>query len=230
MVKRLEMPPRKQSRRVAAWIYTVINPIIESLQRELAFLEIGNLTWRPRTGCCEIIRTIKEYVDVNQWPNYADFLAQRSASVFALKFQRHDSDLRKLNGVAQELFNRMISWEEFKAAIESDLVAYGRASLQPQSSTYIPDREEIPKMAAEYVINNVQTLPSHYLDSAFWNYAGRNLLAFRSRPEFQELHRSMTGLGDVSAGLKRELEGHRLSLSSKYDVPAAPVPGISFEG
>jgi len=70
------MAQRKQSRRVAAWIYVVINPIIDSLQRELSFLNSGNLTWRSRTNQCELIKTIQEYVDPGQWPNYQVFLAE----------------------------------------------------------------------------------------------------------------------------------------------------------
>ena len=85
-------------------------------------------------------------------------------------------------------------------------------------------------MVAEYLINNTQTLPSHYLISAFWNSEGKNLISFSIRPEFQPLHRSKDSLSNTSARLKQVLESYRLALSREYDVPAAPVPGISFEG
>lgn len=225
------MPPKKQSRRVAAWIYVVINPIIDSLQRELSLLDSGNLTWRPHLGRCEMIRTIQEYVDSTQWPNYKDFLAEHPKSAFIPGFQRHDSDLKKLNTVAQELFNRMLSWEQFLVSVGAALDIYesGRASLGPRAASLTDTRNDIPKMAAEYLINNAQTLPSHYVISAFWNSAGNSLIGFRNLPEFQPLHRSKDGLSEISAKLKQALEGYRLSLSRDYDVPAAPVPGISLE-
>lgn len=233
MNRRIEIPPKKQVRRVAAWIYVVINPIIDSLQRELLLLDSGNLTWRPHTGRCEIIRTIQEYVDSTQWPNYQVFLAEHPESFFIPGIKRHDSDLGKLNSVAQELFNRMLSYGQFSVTVEATLDAYERqrASLGPQAQSLIDMRQDVAKMAAEYVINNVPTLPSHYVISAFWNSAGKNLIAFRNVAElFQPLHGSRASLAEISAKLKQALEGYRLALSRDYDVPAAPVPGISFEG
>ncbi len=209
-----------------------MNPIIDSLQRELLLLDSGNLTWRPHTGRCEMIRTIQEYVDSTQWPNYQDFLAEQSKSPLISGFEQHDSALRRLNSVAQELFNRLLSWEKFSVSVEAALDIYEsqRASLGPQAPLLTHTRKDVPKMAAEYVINNAQTLPSHYLISAFWNSSGgKSLLAFRNLPEFQQLHRSRDSLGEISAKLKQALETYRLSLSRSYDVPAAPVPGISFE-
>ena|SRR6266436_4006110 len=231
MSRRLEMPPKRQSRRVAAWIYAVINPIIDSLQRELSLLDSGNLTWRPHTGRCEMIRTIQEYVDSTQWPNYKDFLAEHPKSVFIPGFQQHDENLRKLNTVAQELFNLILSSSQFLVSVEAALDTYEsqRASLGPQAPLLTHTRKDVPRLAAEYLINNAQTLPSHYTISEFWNSFGKSLLAFRNLPEFQPLHRSKDGLNEVSEKLKQALEAYRLALSRDYDVPAAPVPGISFE-
>jgi hypothetical protein len=225
------MPPKKQFRRVAAWIYAVINPIIDSLQRELLLLDSGNLTWRPHTGRCAMIRTIQEYVDSTQWPNYQDLLAEHPAALYIEGFKRHDSDLKKLNTVAQELFNLLLSSSQFMVTVDGTLDAYEsqKASLGPQAPSLTHTRKDVPKMVAEYVINNAQTLPSHYLISAFWNFASKNLIAFRNLPEFQPLHRSKNSLSEISAKLKQILESYRLSLSRDYDVPAAPVPGITFE-
>ena len=125
----------------------------------------------------------------------------------------------------------MLSWEQFLVSAEAALNTYEseKASLGPRAASLIDTRNDIPKMAAEYLINNAQTLPSHYVISAFWNSAGKNLLAFRNLPEFQPLHRCKDNLGEGSAKLKQVLESYRLTLSRDYDVPAAPVPGISFE-
>jgi len=224
------MPPKKQFRRVAAWIYAVINPIIDSLQRELSLLDSGNLTWRPYSRRSEMIKTIQEYVDPAQWPNYKDFVAEHPKSVFIPGFKQHDSQLDALNNAAQALFSHLLSWPDFLNSVQAALTTYEsqRASLgsRAQSLTEMSDlREEV----AQHVINNAQVLPSHYVISQFWNSAGMNLLAFRNRPEFQPLHRAKDSLIENSAKLKRALEIYRLSLSRDYDVPAAPVPGLSFE-
>jgi len=224
MNKRLAIPSKKQSRRVAAWIYAVINPIVEALDRELFLLDSGNLTWRPNTGRCERIRTIQEYVDSTQWPNYQDFLAEHANLPFTPRFNEHQSDLDAVNNAATVLFGFMISWKRFLEAVDTALTTY-----QSQRTAALTIGLDVPKMAAEYLINNAQTLPSHYLMSAFWNSEGKSLLFFRNHPEFQPLHQARDKLHEHSAKLKQALESYRLTLSRSYDVPAAPVPGIPFE-
>jgi hypothetical protein len=232
MSRRVEVPPRRQVRRVAAWIYAVLNPIIDSLQRELSLLDSGNLTWRPQTGRCEMIRIIQEYVDPAQWPNYQDFLAEHPNSVFVPGFKQHDSELEKLNTVAQIIFSQLTSSNEFLESVKEALNRYEslRDSLGPQTPVLTHTHGDVPRMAAEYLINNAQSLPSHYLISAFWNSVGKNLLAFRSLSVFEPLHRSKDRVSEASAKLKLVSESYRLNLSRSYDVPAAPVSGISFEG
>jgi hypothetical protein len=231
MTKRIATHPKKQVRRVAAWIYAVINPIISSLERELFFLDSGNLTWRPQTGRCEMIRTIQEYVDSTQWPNYQDFVAEHKASPFVRAFDQHDSDLNGITIVAKRLFEDMLTRDEFLDSVRSELVAYEseKLALVPQAPALTNIHPDVPKIAAEYLINNVQNLPSHYVISAFWNLKGQNILALRNLPVFAPLHRSTNDLARTSLMIKQSLEDHRLSLSRGYDVPAAPVPGISLE-
>jgi len=231
MSRRVEVPPKKQVRRVAAWIYAVLNPVIESLQRELSLLDSGNLTWRPQTGRCETIRSIQEYVDPAQWPNYQDFLAEHRNSPIVPGFDQHDSDLARLNALAQVVFSDLTSRTEFLAGVNEALDRYEglRDSLGPQAPVLTHTRGDLPRMAAEYLINNAQSLPSHYVISAFWNSVGKNLLSFRNHPVFEPLHRSEGRLSVISAKLKAASEDYRLDLSRNYDVPAAPVSGISFE-
>src|SRR6267378_2400573 len=124
MTKRLDTPPKKQFRRVAAWIYAVINPIIDSLQRELSFLDSGNLTWRSRTNKCEFIRAIQEYVESTQWPNYQDFLAEHKASALIPGFKQHDSNLEKLNTAAREVFLWIINSKQFSDTFDAALLQY----------------------------------------------------------------------------------------------------------
>lgn len=231
MSRRVDVPPKKQVRRVAAWIYAVLNPVIDSLQRELSLLDSGNLTWRPQTGRCEMIRTIQEYVDPTQWPNYQDFVAEHRNSPTVPGFNQHDSRLAELNALAQVVFSNLTSQTEFLAAVNEALDRYEnlRDTLGPQAPILTHTRGDVPRMAAEYLINNAQSLPSHYVISAFWNSVGKNLLSFRNLSVFEPLHRSRDRLTEVSAKLKEASESYRLNLSRNYDVPAAPVSGISFE-
>jgi hypothetical protein len=219
-------------RRVAAWMYSVINPTIESLEREVTLLLVGNITWRYHTGQCELIRPIQEYVDPSQVPNLQDFAAEYADSPLMIGFREHDTSVAALNRAAQELFSTLVSSEMYVASVEATLDTYEsqRGSLGPQAPILTHTRKEVPKLAAEYLINNAQSLPSHYLIAAYWNSFGKDLLARRSLPEFQSIHRSRERLAESSSSLKDSLERERLILSRRFDVPAAPIPGLAFEG
>ncbi len=229
MSTRRSVFPKKQSRRVAAWIYTVMNPVIDSLQRELGLLDRENLTWRSSTGRCEFIRTVQEYVDSTQWPNYYDFLADHST--LASGFTQHDSQLEKLNGLATQLYEWMLTWSDFSVALEGLLSKYEmqKSLLLPPGPSIVNSRNEVPNYAAEYLINNIHELPPHYTFSPFWKVANVTLMDFRRHPRFQPLRKTTNGLALISSRLKQALESRRLSLSREFDVPAAPVPGISFD-
>jgi hypothetical protein len=210
-------------------MYAVINPIVDSLQRELSLLAVENLTWRSSSGRCEFIKPIQEYVDVKQWPNLIDFLADNR--MFEKFFEAHDVDVNSLNARANDIYRWILSSEQFSSTLSEILKAYEsqRGTLGPQAPTFKNRRDDLQKAAAENIVNNVPSLPSHYLFAPFWNFAGNNFLAFRQRSEFQLLHSARGKLSDFSSDLRAQLAQLRLSLSRKFDIPAAPVPGLTFE-
>lgn len=230
--KRSRMPSAKQTRRIAAWIYAVVNPLIDSLEREPLLLESGNITWRFYLGRCEMLKEIQESIDSNQWPNYQTFRAEYPKSLMVHGFDRHDLDLENLNSVAQELSDYLTSSSEFLQVAESEVQAYVHERETAGSQAGWPPeyiRKELVRFSSEYVINNIQELPSHYATSDFWNFSGKKLLVFRSRPEFRPLQQAATTLAADSAKLRQVLLAFRLSKSREYDVPAAPVPGLPLE-
>jgi hypothetical protein len=227
MSSNVETTHPRQSRRVAAWIYAVINPTVEGLEHELEFLKKGNLTWRSITKRCEYVRTIQEYVDSRQWPNYKDFLNDNENAIFLKTFELHDNDLGNVNSAAEEVYAGLLSWSAFSGEVLRLLESYeGRRASEPQLPSFNLVRKELVQVAAENVINNVQSLPRHYTYSPFWNYASRELLTFRNLPHFPRLHEAQAQLHEISSALRGALEDHRITLSRKYDVPAAPVPGL----
>src|SRR2546427_9279669 len=230
MGSNVETTHPRQSRRVAAWIYAVINPIVEGLEHELEFLKKGNLTWRSTTKRCEYIRTIQEYVDSRQWPNYKDFLNDSENTIFLKTFEPHDKDLANVNSGAAEVYGVLLSWTPFSEEVQRSLESYeSRRASEPQLPSFNLVRKELVQVAAENVINFVQSLPQHYTYSSFWNHASRDLLTFRNLPHFSHFLEAQTHLHEISSALKGALEDHRLRLSRKYDVPAAPVPGLPID-
>lgn len=228
MSSNVETTNPRQSRRVAAWIYMVVNPIIESLEREIALLEKGNLTWRSNTHRCEYIRNIQEYVDSRQWPNYKDFLIENSDS--SKDFGAHDTKLEEVNSEAGKLYDWLLSWDEFSKGVSVSVERYERhRSAEPAWPSYNLVRKELKQVAAENLVNNIQSLPGHYTYSFFWNFVSSEQLGLRRHSQFNPLFETQVELKKTSSILKATLEDLRLFLSRKYDVPAAPVPGLPID-
>ncbi len=223
MVRKVTNQPKKHSQRVAAWIYAVINPMIEGLQRELDFLERGNLTWRYLSQRCEFIRPIQEYVDSTQWPNYFDFLVENPE--FKKHFQAHDDNLNALNNAASALFSWLVSSGFLEERTRSSLEAYeSRRAVDPRLADLGHMKSELPKLVAEYLINKIETLPDHYVASKFWEDASSNIRELRNQNNFQPLRDALAKLVNLSVLLKTSLEDFRLGMSRKFDLPAAPIP------
>lgn len=223
MVRKVSNEPKRHSQRVAAWIYTVINPVWEGLQREIELLERGNATWRYFSKRCELIRPVQEYVDSTQWPNYSDFLVENPG--FKDSFRSHDEALQALNNSADILFGWLLSFAQFNDKLELCVKDYAdRRASDPLAPDLANSNEELRKSAAEYLINNIQNLPQHYTFSKFWALASSRMFELANLNNFEPLRSAAGRLKNISQHLKADLEDHRLSLSRKYDLPAAPIP------
>jgi hypothetical protein len=231
MTPNVETPPARPNR-VQAWVYAILNPLIESLRREIELLRRGNLSWRFYSGKCEYIRRIFEYIGPDQQPNFEDFLADRLNEGFASHFDAHDSNLSVLEGSASAFFKGLMQSNLFLKEVQDSLEEYkARAEGKPLYPAADPIERDLPKYVAEYLINRTELLPSHYLTHKFWEEFRSRFEAsatefepYRQRESFQRLKQSVVTLHNVSQGLLAGLEQHRYGLCSTYDIPAAPLP------
>ncbi|MGO9126616.1 MAG: hypothetical protein ACLP6G_17240 [Terriglobales bacterium] len=214
------------SKRVEAWIYAVVNPVIDSLKRELELLKAGNLSWRPRIKGCEYILPIRRYVAGGYSPIYQDFLADNRS--FEKKFAGHDSALANAEETAGKIFEKLVSNPDFLSEVKKAIQRYESSvdQTQPQRPSFQRFENQIPTDVAEYLINKVDSLPMHYLTYLFWQENGRNFRAFDPWQGNTALPRASTQLANLSRELTNDLESHRLSLCREYDVPAAPIQPI----
>jgi len=219
--------PPPHSKRVEAWIHSVLNPVMESLRREQWLLQSGNLSWRAYSRSFEYLQPIREYVDGSQLPNLEDFLDDPENAGFAERFREHDETLAKLEGANKLFVERLTNWTPFSEAIRE---AYQGYVAEPHgrdlaASTMNPDT--LASFVAEYLVNNVVDLQEHYLLYGFWSQNRdrfRSLLKAGTLPnEHESLVHSTSQFSRVSSSLFDELKKHRRHLCVTFDIPAAPL-------
>ncbi len=225
MTPEVETPPL-HSKRVQAWVYAVLNPLIESLQRETYFLAKGNLTWQSDTKKCEYIRPIREYLAHSQWPNYKDFLTDSQNFEFAKKFEGHDSALFAAESSAGAFAEDLTQSDEFQTRVRDYLEEYQSLARNNPLYPYLDDTPSgsRARAVAALLVNRMDSLPDHWGTHKFWELYKNKFEIYRDRPSFQPVKESTEELKTVSHNLLIELETHQQLLCRKYDIPAAPIP------
>jgi len=214
----------KESRRVESWVYAVLNPLIDAVSREVAFLEDGNLTWRNYSRHCEDIRPVVEYVEREQLPVYEDFLAGDQAG-FKKRFDEHDRKLAATEAAAADAYRVLIQPEAFQEQVRQSLEEYeSRVGTHKPGyrQSLLPMAEALPRAIAELLVNRADELPYDHSTQKFWQDYREQFQRFRKDPAFGALNHAATAFRESSRALKDDLVGHRLNLCSSYDIPVAP--------
>ncbi len=225
--------PPLHSRRVEAWVHSVLNPVIEGLGRERFLLERGNLSWRSYSRGCEYIRPIEQYLDPSQQPNLEDFLADPENSGFAEEFRRHDHSLEELESSANRFFDGFMKSTLFSEEVENAFRDYMAEPHSTQLFSTTMTTETLAKFIGEYLINDVEYLEPHDVLREFWS---ENRERFRYLTEVVEIlrpapiHHAVKELLETSKNLLSHLKEHRRRLCTRFDIPAAPFQNEQVTG
>ena len=231
MVPDVATPPQ-HSKRVEAWVYAVLNPLIENLGREVFLLSKGNLSWRAYSRKCEYIRPICEYIDFPQRPNYEDFIGDPLNPGFREKFDEHDRALTELEAGASRFSDGLTHSDLFLERVKESLEKYESIARSNPLYPYIESmRESLPRAIAEFLVNRIDVLPDHCMTHKFWeeyrekfDLSAQEFESYGQRESFQALAQARAALRDVADRLLHDLNSQRQLLCRTYDVPAAPIP------
>jgi hypothetical protein len=220
-----DVKPGRGSERVKAWVYAILNPVIEALRREIELLRSGNLSWRVHSRRCEYIRPISVLIDWDQQPNLEDFIAEHPT--FGSRFGQHDSALSGVEQAATEYAQGLLKARSFQEQVGKCLADYeARLPFNPAYPDLLNRRDKIPEEIAEFLADDSRSLPRHYAMYSFWKeYAETFQEDFGGFTEtaHDNVKAKAQELSGIAGQLSVDLEALRLTLVREYDIPAAPI-------
>lgn len=213
---------KKHSKRVASWVYMVINPLLEIVPIELLFLHKGSVTFRFYNQELEFIRPVESYLSQSARHVYRDFLNANADTTERLS--AHDVHVHTLEIAAQEAFTILSCNTKFLDRVKYCLKEYLSTGQTYPGGAY--SEENFPLLVAEHVVNRNKSIPEHYTDSKFWARYGTEFLEFYIGPEFDRLDKACKDLLSYDEALTDWLQKKSYNLCEQYDIPAAPIPGV----
>jgi hypothetical protein len=205
--------------RFKAWVYAVINPVLEGLRIESAFLQKKDWTFRVRTGELEYVRPVAAYVEFPSQPNLEDFLEsnQEERRIIAGRDQSREA----LREKCQEALAHLAGQEGFRQKVSSCADQFTGAGEFRTEVANMP-KGEFHKLVAQLIVNNIRSLPEHYSISRFWSQFGEDLMAFRIGEVFQQADQAGEQLVESNKQVSASLRETRKQLAEEHDVPFAP--------
>jgi hypothetical protein len=209
---------------VRAWFDTVINPLIDSVESEMALAAKENWTWRFRPPSLELIRPVSRYLERSAVASLEQ-ICDLEPEIKAMT-QSHDDGVATVFGSAAVLHDALTSSQEFTGLCDrfwdpEALTTTGLVDIKDIIGAY--PLEDRYNLIAQYVVNNVQELPDYYTTSKFWNRNRAALIGSLAQPAIHPHHKSLLLAGERLEGstqsLLRRLKELRLKLSLEHDVP-----------
>jgi hypothetical protein len=202
-----------------AWIYSVINPLLEALKTEDFFLLKRNWTFRRYNRDLEFILPIAALVDYQSRPNWEDFMS--SNPEIKEKVQDRDAQRDELKRACGDAFDSLVAIPDFRRKVEESVERF-RAGGAPAAGELVHPNVDPCEVTAELVVNNIVELPSHYGLYRFWSMFNHEFMPFRVGEQFDRADEAGLELGRSNDELGADLTSARSALAAEYDIPWAP--------
>ncbi|MBI1845831.1 MAG: hypothetical protein HY294_14790 [Candidatus Rokubacteria bacterium] len=180
---------RTQSRdQVRIWLSTVLTPILSALDVEAGFAQRHNWSFRCDSQDFEYLWPTEMMIAAPHRANAQQIF--RYYPLLKLKAGAHDRTLAALRDACRTAYEKLLSSERFR-------------NLPGPNDHGLENR----KYLAEYVINGLRDLPSHYVFADFWNSTGGEYLRLRSypflRPSFHSIETTGESFRAAAAALRK---------------------------
>ena len=202
----------KPHRRVEAWIYTAINPVIEALRDEAAALREGYLGWRGGPGYALVVRPIRERLAYQHLPNLDDLLDERPE--LEAQLARHDELAVRLGRLAASRHRQMLGNDGFRARANAAFALVSPGVRAPES---------LLGAIADLLINHGGDLDAHAEMRELVARDPALLPDLAPYAKDAELDGAARELAKFAEDLGQRFRELRRRLCREYDLPAAPV-------
>jgi hypothetical protein len=208
---------------VRAWFDTVFHYALRGLASEQGFLTRGNWTYRFHRRTLEYIAPLAEHLPSAGRENLEQFLFFFPAVGHLI--EQHNHGVERLLETCSAFHASIINSSDFRevfALVQVEAPAALGGDFSSHFGAYSAEADFMG-ILAEYLVNNIEELPSHYSTARLWNQFRDRFVHVAAAPELapyrhdteasgQELLRSVDELNSA-------LKATRSELSLDFDLP-----------
>jgi len=211
-------------RRLEAWIYDVVNPMLQGLEHPISLLKQQTWSWRFFRRRLEWIRPASEIIEQESGPNLEDLVESNPAEGSA--FRLWAQGIQKLETACSTEFDCVRQHGRFLEVVATCIQEFQPTRLGGPWGGW-PD-EKAPDILAEHIVNNRTDLESDNSTREFWEQFRADLEeSVRGDVVWVNLHRETGEAGAnllvLGKGLDAGLKAFRRKTCTDHDIPFAPT-------
>jgi hypothetical protein len=206
-----------------AWIYSVINPLLEGLRIEAMFLARENWTFRRYNRELEFIRPVPILVGHASLPNLEDLANCKPDTKEVIG--RREAQREKLRDACRAAFDTLAANPDFQNEV-SDTLQVMESERPGETTRLVHPAVNFYEVMAELVVNK-GGVPDHAGVYPFWSRFKDEFMRFRTGAEFDNADHAGHELEKCNNSLSNELIQLRGALAEEYDIPWAPYDEAS---
>jgi hypothetical protein len=215
---------------VRAWFDTVINPLLNALEKEQQLLAQQHWTWEFSPPSLESIHRVQAYVDRDNLEHFTQHYPEVARAI-----EEHDQQQLLLLQYCQQLQSMIAGSPELLALYQQATTPEALAEVGTTMERLFSGspQEQRLHLLAQYIVNHAGELPYFYIIAPLWNthrQAFLTLLEHASiRPVSEVTNQAGAAMWRSVDRLFRLLKEVRQKLAEEHDVPYVEPPTVVVE-
>jgi hypothetical protein len=222
---------RRGSLRARSWIYGALNPLVAALERERGRLEAGRFGWSLATRRLDGICAPAGYLPPEGQVVLEDLArAVEEGGELSDRLRRHGERVLQVEAAAGAWHAALSADATFEGWVREALGRYRAQKLSPEEPWGARGEGDLPALVAARIVAGESELPPHAPEARLMSLCGEMRQAVEARPSRAQLElvrASAQAAIDDGLELQGWLKELRFTLCERFDVPAAPVPGVA---